>query len=172
MRGWAAWLLAQVKRRDERMQLHVETVEVRERTAATQRLRAVQETHDAALAAKEDELQRMHEQLHATREQHRSRNVQVFLRPPPTQTRNTVRSFATHGQLSAAKGSSTTVSRSGIRLIQHLDSSALGLVRRWLLIGGFPSSTHYPPHTCVGQHASTPLREDELAHPAGTQRII
>jgi hypothetical protein len=29
----------------------------------------------------------------------------------------------------------TTVSRSDIRLIQHLDSSALGLVRRWRLIG-------------------------------------
>jgi hypothetical protein len=31
-----------------------------------------------------------------------------------------------------------SVSRSDIRLIQHLDSSALGLVRRWLLIGYFP----------------------------------
>jgi hypothetical protein len=35
------------------------------------------------------------------------------------------------------------VSRSDIRLIRHLDSSALGLVRRWLLIGYFP--THYQP---------------------------
>jgi hypothetical protein len=51
---------------------------------------------------------------------------------------NTVRNFFTHGQQSAAKGSSTTVSRSDIRLIQHLDSSALGLVRRWRLIGYFP----------------------------------
>jgi hypothetical protein len=41
----------------------------------------------------------------------------------PTVTGNTVRSFSTHGQQSAAKGSSTTVSRSDIRLIQHLDSS-------------------------------------------------
>jgi hypothetical protein len=56
----------------------------------------------------------------------------------PTLYGNTVRSFSTHGQQSAAKGSSTTVSRSDIRLIQHLDSSALGLVRRWRLIGYFP----------------------------------
>ena len=35
------------------------------------------------------------------------------------------------------KGSSTTVSRSDIRLIQHLDSSAHGLFRRWSLIGYF-----------------------------------
>jgi hypothetical protein len=40
----------------------------------------------------------------------------------PTVNGNTVRSFSTHGQQSAAKGSSTTVSRSDIRLIQHLDS--------------------------------------------------
>jgi hypothetical protein len=51
---------------------------------------------------------------------------------------NTVRSFSTHGQQSAAKGSSTTVLRSDIRLIQYLDSSAHGLVRRWRLIGHFP----------------------------------
>ena len=45
--------------------------------------------------------------------------------------------FPTHGQLSAAKGSSTTVSRSDVRLIQHLDSSALGSVQRYLFIGYF-----------------------------------
>jgi hypothetical protein len=56
----------------------------------------------------------------------------------PTVNGNTVLSFSTHGQQSAAKGSSTTVSRSDIRLIQHLDSSAHGLVRRKLLIGYFP----------------------------------
>jgi hypothetical protein len=52
--------------------------------------------------------------------------------PPliPTANGNTVRSFSTHGQQSSAKGSSTTVSRSDIRLIQHLDSSAHGLVWR------------------------------------------
>jgi hypothetical protein len=50
---------------------------------------------------------------------------------------NAVRSFSTHGQQSAAKGSLTTVSRSDIRLIRYLDS-ALGLVRRWLLTGYFP----------------------------------
>jgi hypothetical protein len=38
---------------------------------------------------------------------------------------NTVRSFSAHRHLSAAQGSSTTVSRSDIRLIQYLDSSAL-----------------------------------------------
>jgi hypothetical protein len=53
----------------------------------------------------------------------------------PTVNGNTVRSFSTHGQQSAAKGSSTTVSRSD--LIQHFDSSAHGLVRRWLLLGYF-----------------------------------
>jgi hypothetical protein len=57
----------------------------------------------------------------------------------PTVNGNTARSFSTHGQLSAAQGSSTTVSRSDIRLIQHFDSSALGLVRRWLLNWPFPS---------------------------------
>jgi hypothetical protein len=56
----------------------------------------------------------------------------------PTANGNTVRSFSTHGQQSAAQGSSTTVSRSDIRLIQYFDSSALGLVRRWRLIGYFP----------------------------------
>jgi hypothetical protein len=50
----------------------------------------------------------------------------------------TVRSFPTHGQQSAAQGSSTTVSRSDIRLIRHFDSSAL-MVRRWRLIGFSPS---------------------------------
>ena len=47
----------------------------------------------------------------------------------PTVNGNTVPSFATHGQQSAAKGSSTTVSRSDIRLIQHLG---------WLIVGYFP----------------------------------
>jgi hypothetical protein len=65
----------------------------------------------------------------------------------PTGNGNTVRSFSTHGQQSAAKGSSTTVSRSDTRLIQYLDSSAHGLVRRWLLIGYFP--THLLPLTCL-----------------------
>lgn len=68
---------AEVKRRDERMQLHVEAMEVRERAAAAQRLLAVEEGHAAAMAAKDEELQRMHEQLQAIREQHRSRNVQM-----------------------------------------------------------------------------------------------
>ena len=42
--------------------------------------------------------------------------------------------------------SSTTVSRSDVRLIQYLDSSALGLVRSWLLIGYF-LILYYPPLT-------------------------
>jgi hypothetical protein len=61
---------------------------------------------------------------------------------------NTVRSFSTHGHQSAAQGSPTTVSRFDIRLIQHFDSSALGLVRRWLLIGYFPIHlSSHRPHT-------------------------
>jgi hypothetical protein len=43
----------------------------------------------------------------------------------PTVNGNTVRSFSSHGHQSAAKGSSTTVSRSAIRLIQPFDFSAL-----------------------------------------------
>jgi hypothetical protein len=49
---------------------------------------------------------------------------------------HTVRSFSTHGPQSAAQGRSTTVSRSDIRLIQHLDSSAHGLVRREVALTG------------------------------------
>jgi hypothetical protein len=45
---------------------------------------------------------------------------------------------------SAAQGSSTNASRSDIRLIQYLDSSAHGLVRRWLLIGCFPIHLNPP----------------------------
>jgi hypothetical protein len=56
----------------------------------------------------------------------------------PTVNGNMVRSFSTHGHQSAAKGSSATVSRSDIRLIQLFDFSARGLVRRWRLIGYFP----------------------------------
>ena len=69
-------------------------------------------------------------------------HTQQFLSPTP---HNMVRSFATHGQQSTAKGSSTTVSRSDIRLIQPLESSALGLVRRWRLIGYLP--IHLFPYT-------------------------
>jgi hypothetical protein len=81
----------------------------------------------------------------------------------PTMNGNTVRSFSTHGQQSAAKGSSTAVSRSDIRFIQHLDSSAHGLVRRWRLIGYSP--THVSPQPT--RHA-TPLRLlfGEIAHAA------
>ena len=46
--------------------------------------------------------------------------------------------------LSAAKGSSTTVPRSAIRLIQHLDSSALGLVRRGRSQLAISLPTYYP----------------------------
>ena len=55
----------------------------------------------------------------------------------PTVNGDTVRSFSTHGQQSAAKGSSTAVSHSDIRLIQYFDFSAHGLARWWLLIGYF-----------------------------------
>jgi hypothetical protein len=43
----------------------------------------------------------------------------------PTVNGNKVRSLSTHGHLSAAQGSSTNVSRSDIRLIQHFDSSLM-----------------------------------------------
>jgi hypothetical protein len=66
----------------------------------------------------------------------------------PTVNGNMVRSFSTHGHQSAAKGSLTTVSCSDIRLIQHLDSSGHGLVRRWRLIGYFPT---LPPGGAVFQ---------------------
>jgi hypothetical protein len=62
----------------------------------------------------------------------------------PTVNGNTVRSFSTHRQLSAAHGSSTTVSRSDIRSIKHLDFSAHGLVRRWLFLLAISSSAYYP----------------------------
>jgi hypothetical protein len=62
----------------------------------------------------------------------------------PTVNGNTVRSFSTHGQLSAAQGSSTTVSRSDIRLIQHLDSSGSWfgpeVALNWLF--PYPLTTH------------------------------
>jgi hypothetical protein len=52
--------------------------------------------------------------------------------PPPP------RAVSTHGQQSAAQGSSTTVSRSDIRLIQHLDSSAHGMAPEVALNWLFP----------------------------------
>ena len=63
-----------------------------------------------------------------------ARDVVGLLHAPPpavipTVNGNTVRSFSTQGQLSAAQGSSATVSRSDIRLIQYFDSTAHGLVR-------------------------------------------
>ena len=61
---------------------------------------------------------------------------------PSDDVNNTVRSFSTHGQQSAAQGSSTTVSRSDIRLIHHFDFSAHGLVRRWRLTGAVSLSTY------------------------------
>ena len=89
----------------------------------------------------------------------------------PTVDGNTVRSFSTHGQQSAAKGSSTTVSRSDIRLIQHLDSSALGLVRRWRLIGYF-LILYYPftrltttsAHMFITSGTSTLMSQHQLHH--------
>ena len=66
---------------------------------------------------------------------------------------NTVRSFSTHGQQPAAQGSSTTVSRSDIQLIQYLDSSVHGLARRWRLTGYFPIL--YNPHRASATRANT-----------------
>jgi hypothetical protein len=65
--------------------------------------------------------------------------------------------FSTHGQLSAAQGSSTTVSRSDIRLTKYLDSSAHGLVRG-LLIGYF--LIHLSPQPLAD--APRPFQVDHL----------
>jgi hypothetical protein len=64
----------------------------------------------------------------------------------PTVTGNTVRSFSAHGHLSAAQGSSTTVSRSDIGLIQHLASSAHGLYTRMRCAG----EAHIHHYACWG----------------------
>jgi hypothetical protein len=80
--------------------------------------------------------------------------------PAPPTPHARVLSFSTHGQQSAAKGSSATVSRCDIRdirLIQYMDSSALGLVRRWRSIGYFPIHVFYfPRHDSGGQPQSQP----------------
>jgi hypothetical protein len=65
--------------------------------------------------------------------------------------------FSTHGHRSAAKGSSTTASRSDIRLIQYLASSALRLVRRWRLIGYF--SIHLLPPTLIASPLPGPQQD-------------
>jgi hypothetical protein len=93
--------------------------------------------------------------------------------PCPTLNGHTVRSFPTHGQQSAAKGSSTTASRSDIRLIQYLDSSAHGLVRRWHLTGYFlihllpytPNGVR-PPYTPQTHHPLTRRRTTHATHTA------
>jgi hypothetical protein len=77
---------------------------------------------------------------------------------------HTVRSFSSHGQQSAAQGSSTNVSRSDVRLIQYLDSSAHGLVRRWLLIGYFPIHLS-PPTPPASQHETRAEEAGILAEP-------
>ena len=72
-----------------------------------------------------------------------------------------MRSFATQlAQQFAARGSSTPVSRSDIRLIQHLDSSAHGLVRRWRLIGYFP--IHLFPPAEQTRHIMRPFVADGM----------
>jgi hypothetical protein len=68
--------------------------------------------------------------------------------PPPPQ------SFSTHAHLSAAQGSSTTVSNSDI---QYLDSSAHGLARRWLLIGYFPIHLLPAPTEVVRKWSTVPI---------------
>jgi hypothetical protein len=72
----------------------------------------------------------------------------------PNSYGNTVLSFSRYGQQSAAKENSTTFSRSDIRLIQYMDSSAHGLVRRWRLIGYF--LIHYYPVVSALALASPP----------------
>jgi hypothetical protein len=60
------------------------------------------------------------------------------------------------------------VSRSDIRLIQHLDLSAHGLVRRWLLIGYFP--IHLFPHPHVTRSVLDTLLEALQAAGRSTPR--
>jgi hypothetical protein len=59
----------------------------------------------------------------------------------PTVNGNAVRSFSTHGQQSAARGSSTTVSRSDIRLIRLL-TCRLG-VHQGRTAGGRAAEAHW-----------------------------
>jgi hypothetical protein len=80
----------------------------------------------------------------------------------PTVNDTTFRSFSTHGQQSAARGNLTTVSRSDIRLIQHLDSSAHGLVRRWLLTGYFPIHLLPPPPRNFPTHGQLSAAQGNL----------
>jgi hypothetical protein len=86
----------------------------------------------------------------------------------PTVNGNTVRSFSTHGQQSAAKGSSTAVSRSDIRLIQYLDSSALGFGPEVALNRLFPYPLITPSHK--GERlGGGPSIERRLKRHGGTQ---
>jgi hypothetical protein len=102
--------------------------------AAARRLVACRSTYSCSPPHKKNTLMSQHQhQLHRTVSDNR-----YFLR---------ILNFSTHGQQSAAQGSSTTVSRSEVRLIQHLDSSVLVLVfvRRWFLIGYFLIHLLTPP---------------------------
>ena len=91
---------------------------------------------DDTLAAKAAEMERRVSALHLRSRTLGRLRVSLSLTLP---IGNTVRSFPTHGQQSAAKRSSTTVSR----------SSAHGLVRfgpeRALLTGAVPLFTYHPP---------------------------
>jgi hypothetical protein len=77
----------------------------------------------------------------------------------PTVNGNTVRSFSTHGEQSAVKGSSTTVSRPDIRFIQYLDSSAaVGFGSEVALIGHVPIHLLPRPATALQLHRGSPLQ--------------
>jgi hypothetical protein len=98
--------------------------------------------------------------------------------PLVDEQRNMVRSFSTPGQQSAAKGSSTTVSRSDIRLIQYFDSSAHGLVRRWRLIGCFPILYYSPLHIshwahplCSGASRRAPAAAGRVQRGGGAEGV-
>jgi hypothetical protein len=92
---------------------------------------------------------------------------------PPTVNGDTLRSFSTHGQQSAAKGSSTIASRADIRLIKHLDSLALGLVRRWLSIGYFPIQLPSTQTLRAARAATDTVAVEQLEHdcPSGVVAV-
>jgi hypothetical protein len=86
----------------------------------------------------------------------------LTFKPPATRTK----------QCSTAKGSSTTVSRSYVRLIQYSDSSALGLVRRWLLNGYFQSTHYHPTRTDDGHYSRIRCRAVCATQCCGRLRVL
>jgi hypothetical protein len=76
----------------------------------------------------------------------------------------------THGHLSAAQGSSTTVSRSDNRLIQHFDSSAHGLAPKTALNWSFPHQNHHPH--CAARRGGGAAAQQPAAHAGSAQHVL